>query len=270
MLSTLLAINWNPEIRGITTVLIAVVSLCGSIYLINGTNLGSRLGFLVSFAGLAGWMGLMGLIWLIYGIGLKGPEPTWQPVQVVRDGDLIKAGIANTNDFPTQIGADPVEGWTRLPDEDPGRGQAVASADEIMQKEIEIFSAGEYEAVAVYDKGGERSPKFEIELSDEHKVDIDFLAFRHKAHFALVRVQPVLPVLAEPGRAPTKAEQDLSQKPTYVLMERDRGAKRRPAMLMMVGGGLVFGILCWMLHRRDRTWDANRNAKQLEPANSGA
>lgn len=270
MLSTLLAINWNPEIRGFTTVVIAVISLCGSIYLINATNLGSRLGFLVSLAGLAGWMGLMGLIWLIYGIGLKGPEPTWQPVQVVRDGDLMQAGIANTNDFPVDVGAAPTEGWVRLPDEDPGRGQAVASADEIMQKELEIFAAGEYEAVAVYDKGGERSPRFEINLPGDHTADIDFLAFRHKAHYAVVRVQPLLPVLEEPGRAPTKAQQDLSQKPTYVLMERDRGAKRRPAIFMMLGGGLVFGILCWMLHRRDRTWDANRNGKALEPATAGA
>jgi hypothetical protein len=266
---SMLAINWNPEIRGLTTVLIAVVTLCGSVYLINGTNLGSRLGFLVSLAGLAGWMGLMGLIWLIYGIGLTGPAPTWQPLQVVRDGDLVKAGIADTNDFPLESGAK-IEGWVRLSDENPGRGQAVASADEILQKELEVFSAGQYEAVAVYDKGGERSPKFEIPLGDDHKADIDFLAFFHKPHYALVRVQPLIPVLTEPGRAPTKAEQDPSQPATYVLMERDRGAKRRPAIFMMVGGGLVFGLLCWMLHRRDRTWDENRSGKQLEPAAAGS
>ena len=38
----LLAIGWLPELRGILIVIIAVVTLCGSIYLILGTNLGAR------------------------------------------------------------------------------------------------------------------------------------------------------------------------------------------------------------------------------------
>ena len=55
------AIGWEPELRGILIVIIAVVTLCGSVYLILATNLGARLGFLVALAGLAGWMMLIGL-----------------------------------------------------------------------------------------------------------------------------------------------------------------------------------------------------------------
>ena len=76
----LLAIGWEPELRGLLTVVIAVVILMGSVYLIMMTNMGSRLAFLVALAGLAGWMMLMGATWWIYGIGLRGPDPTWQPV----------------------------------------------------------------------------------------------------------------------------------------------------------------------------------------------
>ena len=47
-LASLLAISWQPEIRGISVVLISVVVLCGSVYFILSTNLGSRLGFLVA------------------------------------------------------------------------------------------------------------------------------------------------------------------------------------------------------------------------------
>ena len=47
-MSALLAIGWKPELRGILIVIIAVVVLCGSIYLILATNLGARLGFLVA------------------------------------------------------------------------------------------------------------------------------------------------------------------------------------------------------------------------------
>ena len=62
-MNALLAINWEPEIRGILIVIISVGVLCGSVYLILGTNMGARLGFLVALAGLAGWMFLMGAIW---------------------------------------------------------------------------------------------------------------------------------------------------------------------------------------------------------------
>jgi hypothetical protein len=51
MLSTLLAINWEPELRGVLTVIIGTAVWMGSIYLILGTNLGARLGFLVTFTG---------------------------------------------------------------------------------------------------------------------------------------------------------------------------------------------------------------------------
>lgn len=76
----LLAIGWEPELRGLLTVVIAVVILMGSVYLIMMTNMGSRLAFLVALAGLAGWMMLMGATWWIYGIGLRGPDPTWAAV----------------------------------------------------------------------------------------------------------------------------------------------------------------------------------------------
>ncbi len=77
---SLLAIGWEPEIRGLLTVIMAVVVLCGSIYFIMATNMGARLAFLVVLASLFGWMMLMGITWWIYGIGLRGPDPTWAEV----------------------------------------------------------------------------------------------------------------------------------------------------------------------------------------------
>ena len=92
MLSALLAVGWEPEIRGWIIVIISVAVLMGSTYLILGTNLGARLGFLIAITGLAGWMMSMAIIWAVYGIGLKGPEPTWhphEPIAIVRDGSLL-------------------------------------------------------------------------------------------------------------------------------------------------------------------------------------
>ena len=88
-------------------VIIAVVTLCGSIYLVLATNLGARLGFLVTLTGLAGWMALMGIIWMIYGIGLKGPEPSWEAIPgrtVLQDTDALyqrRRVRARASTFPT-------------------------------------------------------------------------------------------------------------------------------------------------------------------------
>ena len=255
-LATLLALSWKPELRGVIVVMIGFVVLCGSVYLIVGSNVGARLGFLIALSGLFGWMMIMGVIWWVYGIGLTGRTATWKPanpVTIVKDGDLIGAGILNTGD-PLQ------EGYIKLPEEDPGRGQAIASADVILQ-ETDTFAAGEYTALAVYDKGGDRYPK----VGDS----LDFLAFRHEPHYALVEVQANVPLLTEPGRAPLGAEIDESQPRTYVLMLRDLGTKRQPAIVLTFGSGLILGVLCWLMARRDRTLAANR-AGALVKAPAGA
>jgi hypothetical protein len=257
MLSALLAVSWEPEIRGWIIVIISVVVLMGSTYLILGTNLGARLGFLVALTGLAGWMMSMAIIWAIYGIGLKGPEPTWhpsEPIAIVRDGSLLNRteivegssdlkgldSVAAAKKISDQLAS---EGWESLAESDPQRGQAVASADEIIQIEAKELAAGEYVAVAVYDKGGERFPK----LGDS----IDFLAFKHKPRYAIVEIAPLVAQRAEPGRAPARAQIDEAQPHRYVVMIRDLGAKRRPAFLIGFGSGLIFFLLCWLLHRRE-------------------
>ena len=87
-MSALLAVSWEWELRGTLIVIIAVGVLCGSLYLILGTNLGARLGFLVALTALAGWMFLMGAMWWTYGKGLLGPGPSWKPVAgktIIRD-----------------------------------------------------------------------------------------------------------------------------------------------------------------------------------------
>lgn len=87
-LFVLAGINWDPNIRGVLAVLVGVVVLCGSVYLILGTNLGSRLGFLVALTGLFGWMVILTLIWWLTppAIGPRGSSPSWKPVEVYVNG----------------------------------------------------------------------------------------------------------------------------------------------------------------------------------------
>lgn len=260
--TSVLAVGWQPEIRGWVVFFLSVITFVGTVYLIAGTNLGARLGFLVVLAGLFGWMATMGAIWWTYGIGLKGREPTWlpaEPAAIIRDGallpeaEVVERSVTTTGDTVADAAAvaDALEseGWILLAESDPRRGQAVASSDAILQNEAEEFAAGDYVSVAVYDRGGDRFPKINESL--------DFVAFFHTPHHALVEVAPVVPQRVEPGRAPARPKIDESQPRRYVYMLRDMGNKRQPAMLITLGSTVIFLALCWVLHRRDLTLRAH-------------
>lgn len=264
MLSSLLAIGWKPELHGVVIIIIATVALPGTVYLLVGTNVGARLGLLISLAGLFGWMATMGFIWWAYGIGLTGKSPVWKPAEViVMDGNLTALGLGNINapdpDPAKQAAANASllqdAGWVKLADDSPSRALAISGADEILQKEAEVLKASEYKAIAVYDKGGKRYPL--LFGSDK----LDFLAFWHKPHYAIVEVGIVNPVYAEPGRAPRLPTVDESKPHVYVKMLRDLGDRRKNSAYIGIGGTIIFAVLCWLLHKRDRLVAENRAAK---------
>jgi hypothetical protein len=80
---------WNPTILGVLVVLSAIGLFCGSVYLLLGTNLGGRLGFLVAFASLTGFMVLLSTLWWTSGnSGIDPPHgksPAWKVAEVVTD-----------------------------------------------------------------------------------------------------------------------------------------------------------------------------------------
>lgn len=194
---TLLAINWEPQLRGILIIIISTVVLCGSVYLIIGTNVGARLGFLISLASLAGWMMLMGAMWWAFGIGLVGTDSSWKPMTGAailqdtasfREVGLIEAAIDDSGDFPAQATAISdalrADGWKALGESDTAFGQAASAGGFVIEADG-TFAAGQYKPVNVFDKGGERYPKI--------GESIDFLAFKHKPRYVIVEIAPLVP-----------------------------------------------------------------------------
>jgi hypothetical protein len=102
LLPTFAGIAWDPGIRGILSVLVGVVVLCGSIYLLLGTNVGARLGLLVALAGLAGWMVIMTLTWWLSppAIGPRGTNNSWQPVEIYVSGAGYQPVTAELETLP--------------------------------------------------------------------------------------------------------------------------------------------------------------------------
>ncbi len=63
----------NLFVTGIILTIASVLLFYGSIYLFNYTNLGKRLGFLVTGAATFGWMAITSLLFVIY--APRGPKP---------------------------------------------------------------------------------------------------------------------------------------------------------------------------------------------------
>ncbi|MEE8375429.1 MAG: sugar transferase [Acidimicrobiia bacterium] len=63
----------NLFVTGVILTIAAFVLFYGSIYLFNYTNLGKKLGFLVTGAALFGWLSITSLLFVIY--APRGPKP---------------------------------------------------------------------------------------------------------------------------------------------------------------------------------------------------
>ena len=95
MTSILAAIGtgiWYPTILGILVVVSAVVLFMGSVYVLLGTNVGARLGFLITFTSLMGFLMILSLLWLTTASPLESPKgrvSSWKVIENV--SDLAKA-----------------------------------------------------------------------------------------------------------------------------------------------------------------------------------
>jgi hypothetical protein len=251
------ALGWNPEIKGALYVVLAIAILCGSCYMILATNMGARLGFLLAAAGLLGWLTTAGGIWWAYGKGIAqlAPQPAWTTAAIIT-GDLGSAKLTALDGFPN--------GWKKLDPTD----KEVADAIPIAESDIvstpggppkPFKSSSEFVIVAAFEKGGERSGP----------LGLNFRPFNvlHKPRYLVVQVQKVLTVAPTPGQPVAKPVADPSSPPIAVVLLRDLGAKRLYPAVFTISCGILFGLVCYQLHVRDKEATARRLA---EGADSGS
>ncbi len=255
-----LSVTWDPTIRGILVVLVAVLVLMGSVYLVLGTDLGVRLGFLVAAAAFWGWMTIMGLAWWTYGIGLKGPPSAWVVEEVLtstRPGDTSQSALPEARDLSK---------WARLPEGDVIRGEAQASADAAL--------AGEESSVAAYQSTADyvTIDAFAIGGKDPENV-LSRVPGPTPPQYAIIQVQEVVEVVVleegqscppdakciQFGETPPKAEPNPQAPVISVIMVRDLGSQRLPPALITLASGVLLAVTCNALHRRDKLAEEHRS-----------
>ena len=240
----LAALTWEPQVKGGLYVLLAVLILPGSVYLLLATNTGARLGFQLAAAGLSGFMVLLGMTWWMYGIGPQGPAPTWQGVTIVT-GDPGTSRPEVLQEFP--------DGWEKLEITDPEVADAQPVVDGQLTGEAGgVFeTATDYIVVGAFNRGGETYAP--LGLPSIRPINI-----LHKPHHLVVQVQPVIKQEATPGAAPPRPAADPSAPVYTVLLIRDLGHLRLNPAVATISSALIFGLLVYQLHTRDKEAMAKR------------
>jgi hypothetical protein len=264
---TAFSIAWDPGLRGVLVVAVGVTVLMGSVYLLLSTNLGSRLGFLVTVAGLTGWLTLMGFVWCMYGIGYKGTAAHWKVEEVVTSSsakDLSASKLAAAHDLST---------WTELAADSPARGDAAAAASAALaptpgvESRVKRFEVdADFKVVDAFTTGGKKvshGVSFRHPFGDKGLRGLlnGWLPGPHPPHYTIIQAQAVVKVDVPFGEAPPPAKVDTTAPVESVILVRDLGKLRVPSFLIMCASGIVFGITCNALHRRDKaTWAARAAA----------
>lgn len=295
--NVLAGIAYDPTIRGILAVGVGVVVLMGSVYLLLGTNTGNRLGFLLAATGFFGWMAIMGLIWWIYGIGMLGQAPAWHVVEyntgdtaaAVTDAvrELDKSPVPSAPDAVVELTEeDPAaldalqaqvkeesNGWLLLDPTDAVRNEVEATVaaelPECTTCNFGISEAGDYLSINAYQRGGkERLPENPSRWDRIWNTVETTVQLQHPPRYAILEVQKVIEQDTVPGQAPPSPEADPSEPVISVVMLRDIGDLRFPAAVITISSTLIFLLLCWVLHQRERILE--ENLEHAEAVKAGA
>lgn len=230
------------QLRGYAIVFFSVGLFCGSIYLLLATDVGNRMGFLVSFASLTGFLAMLGLIWftnLTPLNALHGPAPHWKVKEVV--DNPAQAKTEKVRDIEQQ--GEPLDSAAQ--------GEIKASVDTAVTAEGGDFKL--YSDTAKY------------VVVNAEKIGGGSLAFfRHRPLHAVMAIQGAKAVTPLPGAAPPPPAADPAQPVKYIVLERDLGALRQPPIIMTIAFSILFALSLYVMHTTERA-EQKAQAAELEP-----
>ena len=248
---------WYPTILGILVVAAAVGLFCGSVYLLLGTNLGARLGFLVSFTALAGFMVLLTTMWLFTASPLntlKGTIPAWSVRKVVHslDDPSLPPQVRNIKKDGTKVPTQPAAVLKAAADARLVTASPVANIPLAPNaNQFARFSAvTDYQETNYYEVGGSTPMLLSWQAS-------------HQKQYAVVQFCAVVPVNQPFGLPPPTPVCDTSSpKNGYVILEYDYGSLRFAPFVALVSSSILFVLGLLALHWREKDERAAERAKQ--------
>jgi hypothetical protein len=236
---------WNPTILGVLVVASAIILFCGSVYLLLGTNLGARLGFLVAFTGLMGFMAVLSVLWMTTASPLntiKGRVPEWKVKQVVADLDEAKIDEARTiKQQGEKVGVTEAANVKAAVDDALVTEESTVAEPEPPEKKFAQFAeVTEFMTGDTYEVGGGNPNPLDFEI-------------RHEPLVAAVQYCEVVDVEVPFGLPPPEPECDpQSDKQGFIILEYDLGSLRVPPFVAFVMFTVLFGLGLLALHWREK------------------
>ena len=250
---------WNPTIIGVLTVLCAVGLFCGSTYLLLGTNLGGRLGFLVACAGLSGFLVLLTTLWLTTPGSATGnsdldpphgDSPSWKVVEVISDPSQSK--IEAVRNLPTKGTPGTPELGTQVK---PAVDAAIVTAPTVAGQEppdqpfagdLNISSSTDY----LLEFPGSRSYQY---------IDKTQNFFWHRHRFAAIQFCMVnKDANNNVINGPNGPECDPLQPTHFAILSYDYGSIRLPVVFYWLFSLIFFGLSLLGLH----WWEKDERARK--------
>ena len=162
-------------------------------------------------------------------------------------GALASSGNHALQGFPS--------GWKKLEPTDKEVADATPEVDGILaskdNKNAPFKSANDFVIVGAYRKGGQSHGPFGLKLPRPFDL-------WHTPHYLVVQVQKVQAVA--PGQLPSK-KPDPTAQPVSAIILRNLGAKRLHPAVFTMATGILFGLICYQLHVRDKEATARREAE---------
>jgi hypothetical protein len=257
---------WYPTILGVLVVVAGIALFVGSIYVLLGTNLGARLGFLVTFTGLAGFMVILTLLWCTTASPLntlKGRIPAWKVKEVVTNADISKSKISAVRaiEKPKNRVSNPSEVANVKAAVDAVLVPKVGTPTEPVKPEDNRFAIQDfvdvtkYQILETYEIGGS-NPQFWKGQ------------FTHTPEFAAVQFcqNEAAPVDRPSVLPPIPPECATDGVRGFVVLERDLGSLRVPPFVAFGMSLILFVLGLLMLHWREKDEMALAEEKRPTPA----
>lgn len=179
-------------------------------------------------------------------------DPTRRAPQL---GDLLSVDPALRDELVGEYPIETDDGWHLLGAADKQTGEAVAAASAYLTEDRALFdTAAEFVVLDAWTKGGKSNleddssfgrAKFKVERVLTYPLG-------HPTHRVVVRIQEVIPRETVAGQPPPTPEADPEADVISVVMVRDLGSRRQPAIFVFFFSAIVFAVCCNVLHHRDK------------------
>ena len=264
MTSILAAIGngiWYPTILGILVVISAIVLFMGSVYVLLGTNVGARLGFLITFTSLMGFLMILSVLWLTTASPLESPKgrvAAWSVVENV--SDLSKAKTTAVHGVNTKA--------NRASATDASNVAAAVDAALITKVSTPTITytpndnrfakfdqITDFMVLQTWTVGGS-SPQF-------WKGEVN-----HATKYAVIEYCKTAPQTQTFGLPPLPPEcaSGADAQRGYIVAQYDYGTLRLPPFIVLVITGVLFGLGLLMLHWREKDEHEAKAAAEAKAA----